>query len=755
MKDNFKKLLLRCLKGAVVLIIFSPLVLGPFGLSFSEYPKTIYFRTLTEVALILWLILLMADFKYAPRITLLTGAVLAFFAAQVVSSLAGFNFDRSFWGTLEAGRGLIMDLHYTALFLLLAGVFRTKQDWLFLLRIFVFVSFISTLAGFLQFAGVEEFYSADPFAGRISGTLSNPVYFGSFLVISIFIGLYLVVAEQRIGSRVIFGMLTLLNVIALVFTQTRGAFSGLVFGLFVAALLCLAFLLPHNQKLKINILMAGLACSAALLFLAINQQNLIDNPLFGRLYSVFDVRSINDRLPAWEIALRAWRDRPILGWGPESFGFLYDKYFAARYYKIRPSYDVFYDAHNKILNLAAENGMAGVSLYAAIFMIVFAVLWKKKEKIGMVASFILIGLFAGYFVQDLFAFDTVSTNLAFFLLLGFVNNFIPQHWETGMKWKYADGQGFRRMQIFFKAISILLICIVFASLYFINLKPALASRDFVKGFSLEENNFPQAIAHYEKGIGRNTPYRRELTVFLAWRDISALENGRAKQWRKEIIQNLADLHPFFKDNVGKPDSGYLNMFELFSRANEWIYISTGEKAALAEAEKNSRDAIEFNSQWMQFYYLLGKLALYHGNRTEGEDLFWKGYHLSKEGLWDLAGVYNAMGIAYFRSGNNELAAQNFKKVVNLKYVGMKYVVDKKSYGLDPGAVLSPAKNQLLEMITQADVSLFEGTAWLFLQLGDKDTALEIYGKALEVYPAHETRLKMDLERLMNDVSFSL
>lgn len=739
--NKIEKYLFEGIKILVILILFTPLVLGPFGLSFSEYPKTVYFRTLTEILVILWALLLIfpktvgnrdirypiseiryPKSEYTPSLTPLTVAVLIFFAVMTVSTLLGFNIMRSFFGSLEVGGGFVTQLHYLAFFLIISGLFREKKDWMLFLRGAVFVSLLSTIAGFLQQFAKIGFYGVSLQSERISGTLSNPVYFGFFTAMAIFLGMYLVASAKDKRERFLWGDISTVNLVALFLSGTRAALLGLLTGGGIIAVLSFFFLVkagsPWRKRILFGTLAISIFVSGTILFLL--QQFPYELPqslLATKWLSALDpITALEGRYPGWETAVRAWKDRPIFGWGSSSFGYLYDKYFDAHFVKHINAYYVFQNAHNAVLHVMAESGSVGAISYLAIYAVLFVALWRGRMQ-NQLATFLLIGLFISHFAQNLFAFDTVSTYLLFFLALGLVNN----QYCAALKWKVPQLGQFKI------AFAIFLILLVFPTFYFLNFKPALAGYDFVRGFFQENKDYGTSIAFYQKGSTRGTFYDRELRVLFASRSLTALEQNYAKDKQKEAMESLVQLKGILKPELQEPEFRYLELYKIIAGIDEWIFVKTRNQAALQEAEEVMKQANAFNDQWFQHYYFLARYAIYEGRYEEGEALFRKGFQLSRGLPEDLISFYRTVGVAYWRAGIvqnkselREKAAENFRIAAKLM--------------IGQVTSLGPEQKQKIpRSALKADVDFIQQTINLLVQLGKVDEAEKLVEEAREAY----------------------
>ena len=186
---------MKTIKFGAVIILLTPLVLGPFGLTFSAYPKAVFFRFLVEIIFIFYLILVFLNQRYLPKSSPIFWSILLFLVILVSAGLTGINFHRSLFGDPERAEGIILHIHLFIFFLILASIFKDRKEWIGLLKTAVVVSGISSFVGVLQKYGVGTFYGIDV-SERVSGTLSNPDFFAPYIVLSIFMAIFLVFSEQ-------------------------------------------------------------------------------------------------------------------------------------------------------------------------------------------------------------------------------------------------------------------------------------------------------------------------------------------------------------------------------------------------------------------------------------------------------------------------------------------------------------------------------------------------------------------------------
>jgi hypothetical protein len=172
-----------------------------------------------------------------------------------------------------------------------------------------------------------------------------------------------------------------LQVVGIVYSQSRGAWLGLLGGTFVFGLLWLVVLRLQVRGPGPRIRWLSPAwCVAGLLIAAfIGVVNLPDGPAgppsrepFGRLFNLVETGSGRVRLLIWQAALDAatsaaplWSPlegpdglhtwRPLVGYGPETLGFVYAAFLPARL-PGEPADSVADRSHNETFDRLVETG---------------------------------------------------------------------------------------------------------------------------------------------------------------------------------------------------------------------------------------------------------------------------------------------------------------------------------------------------------------------------------------------------------------
>ena len=433
----------------LAVIIVTPSTLFPFIVG-----KYVFFKIAVELAL-LFFVWGWATSKFSifsPRTDSLPAdnfqfsikqplaiAVSAFVFIFVLAGFAGINPGASFWSNFERGEGSFLLLHFYVYFLLLLRFMKNENDWR---RFFTAVMVSGSLAVFYGVAaglGISGFAGVSGFCERFAGSLGNPAYLGTFLIFMIFYAAYLLVSGDwrkkswRGWKAPVLIFLIIYFFVFLLFSQTRGALLGLGTGI-IAALFYLVAVLPSR---KWRWILFGAA--AALLVagaVGVYYRQYIDLAPWcaggggNRILDVsFEGETINTRFALWRQSIEMWKERPILGWGPENFAAAFEKYY-------NPVHTVWFDrAHNIFFDYLVMTGGLGLLSFISIFVVYY---WKfflrnsksqitnnkqipnsKSEIQNNIINALLFALPIAYLVQGLVLFDVLPIYINLFLFLAF------------------------------------------------------------------------------------------------------------------------------------------------------------------------------------------------------------------------------------------------------------------------------------------------------------------------------------------------
>jgi len=242
-------------------------------------------------------------------------------------------------------------------------------------------------------AGFLKFTSQPIFNDRIYSTFGNPNVAGNWFAIMILVGLYFCSTTSK-TTKLFYQISTLLFVIALYLTGSRGAFIGLLFGLFTF------YLLKGSKKdMWLFITIFVLTCAVTFMPSEI-LQNVIGHDFDG---------SFSSRLGIWNGCLEMIKIKPLMGWGLMGISEHGAKFLKSYYYA------TIFHGHNIWITFMTTLGAVGISIYAYIKINLFRnlkVLYKQDCK--MVPM--LAGIQAVIIGHGLVDFTLIAPQAAFLFI---------------------------------------------------------------------------------------------------------------------------------------------------------------------------------------------------------------------------------------------------------------------------------------------------------------------------------------------------
>jgi len=517
------------LEGAIFLGLFA-LLLTPFFVTGSLlFPfitgKAFFFRAIVEIIFVVWLALILKNPDYRPKRSILVILFSFFVMALAVSTFLSPNPYKSFWSNYERMDGFITLLHLFMLFLVMGSVFKKPSHWRGWWKGAAFASGIMSIFAFFQLAGKLPINQGGV---RVDGTLGNAAYLAVYLLFSFFITLFLFAHEKKVWLRILYAILGFSQLYVLYNTATRGAILGLLGGLVLMAII-LAF--KGQGKIK----MAGISALLALViavsgFFAIRNTSFVKNSFtLSRFASLsFSEFKTQGRYFVWPMALEGIKERPVFGWGIESFNYIFNKHYDPRMYNQEPWFD---RAHNMFLDWLIAGGLLGGGLFLALCL---AALWKafrdKEDNINYQGegAAIITGLLAAYYFQGLFLFDNTVSYIYFVSFLSYLHARSATDWDKIVS--LNPGNGVRRV-----LPAVLSVVLVF-SLYYGIWKPMNAGRHIIKALT----------------AGQNQKYDLALNELKNAVDLHTLGDGEAREQIIALSQNV-----FFSQNP-EFQQAYLN-----------------------------------------------------------------------------------------------------------------------------------------------------------------------------------------------------
>ena len=442
------------IRGGVALVLLMPLVVTGQTLFPFIVGKALYSRAIIEVVFGLWLALAYRYPSHRPPRSWLLAAFGVYLAVAMFSALTGVSTARSLWSTYERMQGVIDLAHWFVLTMVLVSVFRPLSHWRVLLNINLAVSLVMGMLGLAQHWEIP--ISAFGFlesTDRLDITLGNSNYVGAYMLVNVLIALgflaqsYQTRAVQQVSRasarrrrrrsrqrdardwqllswRMFWITAMVLDFWIFWLTGTRGAFIGLSAGL---VLFAAAYSIWGRNPTVRRLALSGIGVLfglALLIFLtrdtSVVQRIADSNVMMRRIVTAEGyTAAFTGRWTSLSAGLQGFADRPVLGWGPENYMIAWGRYFDAES-GVSERFD---QAHNKLVEQLTTMGILGLLSYLAIWGLLLRAVHRSVSKGDSHNQLLMLGVGAaltGYFVQNLFLFDTPATVLQFVFMLGFV-----------------------------------------------------------------------------------------------------------------------------------------------------------------------------------------------------------------------------------------------------------------------------------------------------------------------------------------------
>lgn len=298
-------------------------------------------------------------------------------------------------------------LSLLAIYLVIYNIVKKENDALKVIKCVICSSIVPIIVGFYQYA-VGEGMIMQGF-NRLNSTFTHPNVYSFYLIIIFFSIMYLYHLEKYINGKsnlILKTVLSIFVLIQIVFTYTRGAWIGIMVGLFVVAL----FIRKTRKWIIISLIVFIIVFSSQI----INRLNDLINPP-----TKYYISSWEFRLEHWNVLLKkAFIHKPFLGYG------LGQSLYAAKKYSLFSQV-----AHNDYLRVLIEIGLVGLVPFLLFLINNLWILFKKiRSGIYSELNTILLGLFISLlfssFADNLLYSISVCSYLFILLAVGHKLNYL-------------------------------------------------------------------------------------------------------------------------------------------------------------------------------------------------------------------------------------------------------------------------------------------------------------------------------------------
>lgn len=252
-------------------------------------------------------------------------------------------------------RDLALHLGGLSFVFVMVNTIKTKNAFNAIVTVLVFSATLVALYGLYQYVvGVEidaawlDVENNPDVRVRVYSVFHNPNILAEYLIMIIPLSVGLFWHTKKISKKIIFLGTTLIMILAMLMTLSRGSWVGFAFS-------ALVFIVLVEKRLLLSVIPMSLA---GLYFLP--------QSILNRIMSIgnFADSSIAYRFTMWDITMDIIRDYPIAGVG---FGHLPFKQVFETYIRTMP----IYHSHNTFLQTTVEMGIPGIVVFLFLLFVLF------------------------------------------------------------------------------------------------------------------------------------------------------------------------------------------------------------------------------------------------------------------------------------------------------------------------------------------------------------------------------------------------
>ncbi|MBI4435310.1 O-antigen ligase family protein [Candidatus Uhrbacteria bacterium] len=596
-------------RGVLYVLMLTPLVFWPSFYYFLVSSKMVFVLAASQVLLVGLVWLWLAHKGWRPKGSWVLMSVLVYALVVTLASVFGVNPLVSFWGSPEREVNTIVLLHLAVVFLAMVSVLRTKQDWH---RLF-FVSVLVAVAVTAVFFYTSLMRESVPWYAMTHGgsTIGNSSFYGTYLIFHIFFAAILALHAQTRSRKYWMYAIVAFLVLALLMTEAQAAVLALEGG----AVLFLGLVLLFRNRSRVQ-RAAGLCLLVGLFLIASYVAVSLFFPQSPVRQFVVE-RSGNTRFILWEIAWEGFQDRPLLGWGPENFSSMFQTYYRPELGSQASGGEIWFDrAHNKILDVLAETGVLGLLAYVSILL---AALWGIRQAVGgkrlsTTEASLLVALLAANFVQSLMVFDTLTSYLSWFAVLGYIHT--RQEERSIPSASRVSPQGMSAFVVLLMTTSVLF--------YFVTLLPArssLATKAVFDATTLREH-----LAPYETAVMRSPhgiDLRRSALAAQTATVILDLSPEHREQFSLILLEELVLAQQGLLDSIDHSPEflrGYLDLvflYQVWGRTLDPTKLNKAHELAQLAIDRFPRNPLPY---WARVSLLLDEGNLEQATETANKAL---------------------------------------------------------------------------------------------------------------------------------------
>lgn len=398
--------------------LLTPLIVGSSVSIFPFiFPKVMFFQIVVGVFAAILVPIIINNKQYSIRnIYAYTLGVYAIILG--LSGIFAFDKSRAFWSNFERMTGIVFIWSAILFSILVASYFSANIQ-----KLRGFLSYLVSVSVIVAFSGIVQRFD-DAFllsqGSRVSGTFGNPIYLGGFCAQLALIAGYLAYIHRKDLIMWWYLFAVAVNSIALYLSGTRSALVGLFGALGLVGIYAGTRLWVAGKKKFVVSSAIAIVVVVGTLFALPRYVPALEGTMLDRVTNIGDALSTtgSTRLIAWKIAIKGFMERPVFGWGPENFFFVFNKYYDPKSL-LHGSYETWFDhAHNAVFDVLVTQGFVGFVVYLFQYAVIIWMCHKTRgsDENENLLSVILASIFVLHFIHNIFVFDHPGSYVEFYAL---------------------------------------------------------------------------------------------------------------------------------------------------------------------------------------------------------------------------------------------------------------------------------------------------------------------------------------------------
>jgi len=330
--------------------------------------------------------------------------------------------------------------NFLFLIFLIIGVLllsKQKEFYKFISKAFCIFGIIAGIIGLFQIYNfLPEKHFSHQFTYLITATFAQRNLYAQILILSFPFAAFSIINIKGIWRwlGIIAATIELMLIILLL---VRSVWIALALSSFLSVILLFIFYKKFHINLKAirNLLLISLAfvliiLSSLFIYSKLDSSDTLKKQAYWLNYNPFG--SVKERVDMWQYSVEMFKENHVLGVGSANWKIVLPKYASEEIRDVDNNvYTNFQRAHNDFLQVAAENGILGLSFYLLIFLCALFYIFRiiktsEKQDEKLFALFMFFGI-VSYLVISFFSFTKERISHSIIINLIFISITILYH----------------------------------------------------------------------------------------------------------------------------------------------------------------------------------------------------------------------------------------------------------------------------------------------------------------------------------------